>query len=381
MDTETGSVESTEPPGSSNEPPNRQFINCTKQEWGNWKWQFKNRLKSIDDLLKVTGKIGNISILASEKFPVAITPYYFSLIREFDNSDPIFRMSMPQSEELEDNGVADPLCEDSMSPTGCLIHRYKDRALLISTTTCAMYCRYCTRKRTVGVKEHVIQSDELNRIVNYLKEHSEVSDVIVSGGDPFTLETNKLEKIISTIREVSSVQTIRIGTKIPVVMPQRVTSELVNMLKNYHPIFINSHFNHPNEITPESEEACRKLADGGFPLGNQSVLLKGVNDNKLIQETLCRRLIRMRVRPYYLFQADLVNGTEHFRTRISRGIEIMDHLRGRLSGIAIPQYVVDSPGGKGKIPILPNYMISQSPEKTILRNYRGELVEYPEPLG
>lgn len=363
-------VESVEPPSSSEEPPGK---------WDDWKWQFKNRITSLEEIQKLIGPNEHISQLAANKFPIAITPYYFSLIKSYNDTDPIFKMCMPQDQELIETMYCDPLCEDAMSPIKCLVHRYSDRALLVSTTTCAMYCRYCTRKRTVGIKEHSLTTDELIDIINYLKQHPEVSDVIVSGGDPFTLETSKLERIIKSIRSVETVDIIRIGTKTPVVMPQRITDELVVMLKKYQPIFVNTHFNHPNEVTKEASEACQKLVDGGIPVGNQSVLLKGVNDNKLIQEALCRKLIKIRVRPYYLFQCDLVNGVEHFRTRISRGIEIMDHLRGRLSGLAIPQYVVDSPGGKGKIPILPNYLISQSPEKTILRNYKGELVEYPEP--
>jgi lysine 2,3-aminomutase len=360
----------TEPP-SSEEPPGNK--------WNNWKWQFRNRLTSVNEIIKLIGPNEHISKIACQKFPVAITPYYFSLIKKYDPSDPIFKMSMPQAEELLEVMYEDPLCENDSSPTKCLIHRYNDRSLVVSTTICAMYCRYCTRKRTVGINEHSLDTDELIDIVTYLKNHPEISDVIISGGDPFTLETCKLEKIIRSIRSVDTVDIIRIGTKTPVVLPQRIDEDLVAMLKKYQPIFVNTHFNHPVEITSESKEACAKLIDSGIPVGNQSVLLKGVNDNKLVQEDLCRQLIKMRVRPYYLFQCDLVNGVEHFRTRISRGIEIMDHLRGRLSGIAIPQYVVDSPGGKGKIPILPNYLISQSPEKTILRNYKGELVEYPEP--
>lgn len=366
-------VETVEPPSTSasEEPPGK--------EWNNWRWQFKNRITSVEEIEKIIGPNEHISQLASKKFPVAITPYYFSLIKKFDNSDPIFKMCMPQNEELIETMYVDPLCEDSMSPTKCLVHRYSDRALLVSTTTCAMYCRYCTRKRSVGVKEHCLTTDELIDVIKYLKNHPEISDVIVSGGDPLTLETSKLERIIKSIRSVPTVDIIRIGTKTPVVMPQRITNELITMLKKYSPIFVNTHFNVPNEITKEASEACQKLVDNGIPVGNQSVLLKGINDNKFIQEELCRKLIKLRVRPYYLFQCDLVNGVEHFRTRISKGIEIMDHLRGRLSGLAIPQYVVDSPGGKGKIPILPNYLISQSPEKTVLRNYNGELVEYPEP--
>ena len=242
-----------------------------------------------------------------------------------------------------------------------------------------MYCRYCTRKRSIGSTDHAIKDIELKAIVEYLRAHPEIKDVIISGGDPLTFETNRLERIVQSIRSVESVDIIRIGTKVPVVLPQRITEELVKMLKQYHPLFINTHFNHPVEITSQAKAACEMLVDNGIPVGNQSVLLRGVNDDKFIYEDLCRQLIRMRVRPYYLFQCDLVNGVEHFRTRVAKGIEIMEHLRGRLSGIAIPQYVIDSPGGMGKIPISPQYLISQTPEKVILRNFEGKIVEYPEP--
>jgi lysine 2,3-aminomutase len=289
-------------------------------------------------------------------------------------------MVMPNDLEMIDGMFEDPLNEDEMMPVPHLVHRYRDRALVICTSSCFSYCRYCTRKRKVGCIDHVLTEDEMATIKYYLQVHPEISDVILSGGDPFTLSVNKLEQIVRNVREVESVQIIRIGTKVPVVLPMRIDNELVSMLKQYQPIFVNTHFNHPNEITKESQEACIKLIDNGIPVNNQSVLLRGVNDDKIIQEELCRKLIKMRVRPYYLFICDLVKGAEHFRTRVSKGIEIMEHLRGRMSGLAIPQFVVDSPGGLGKIPILPNYLISQTPEKVILRNYEGKIVEYPEPL-
>jgi lysine 2,3-aminomutase len=367
--------EITEPPGNEGapgeEPP-------SKGHWEDWRWQLKNRITTIDEIQKLVGGIAFISEKASQKFPISITPYYFSLIQRYDNSDPVFRMCMPQEEELLESMYKDPLCEEQTMPVPGLVHRYKDRALIISTTFCSMYCRYCTRKRTVGVNNHVLNNEELKSIAYYLEKHPEISDVIISGGDPFTFDTSKLEHILSTVRSIPSVQVIRIGTKVPVVLPQRIDMELAKMLSKYHPLFVNTHFNHPIEITESSKTACERLINAGIPVGNQSVLLRGVNDNKLVYEELCRKLIAMRVRPYYLYQCDLVNGIEHFRTRVSRGIEIMEHLRGRLSGMAIPQYVIDSPGGKGKIPILPTYLISQAPEKVILRNFEGQIVEYPE---
>jgi lysine 2,3-aminomutase len=342
------------------------FDSATNENWNDWKWQFANRLTSAD--------LGNVEF----KFPVAITPYYFSLIKDYSLNDPIFSMCMPNPRELSEIMHADPLGEDQMMPVKNLVHRYKDRALIITTTLCSMYCRYCTRKRTVGSKDHILTQENLEEITNYLKSHPEITDVIISGGDPMVFSTKKLEHIIKKIRSVSSVQVIRIGTKVPVVMPMRINKHLASMLSKYHPIYVNTHFNHPNEITPESMQACNILANHGIPVSNQSVLLKGVNDDKYVFEELCRKLFRNRVRPYYLFQCDLVNGVEHFRTRVAQGIEIMEHLRGRLSGMAIPQFIVDSPNGLGKIPVSPNYVLYQTPEKFVLRNYQGKLVEYPE---
>jgi lysine 2,3-aminomutase len=242
-----------------------------------------------------------------------------------------------------------------------------------------MYCRHCTRKRIAGSRESSISPQRIRQVTEYLTAHPEVSDVIVSGGDPLTMSDDSIEMVLSALRAVPTVQVIRIGTRVPVVLPMRVTDSLVNMLKKYHPLWINTHFNHPNEITPQSKEACAKLADAGIPLGNQTVLLAGVNDDARIIEKLCRGLIAMRVRPYYLYQCDLVRGVEHFRTSVRKGIEIMEYLRGRVSGIAIPSFVVDAPYGGGKIPILPNYIVSMSPSHTVLRNYQGLLVNYPEP--
>ena len=266
-------------------------------------------------------------------------------------------------------------------PVPGLVHRYPDRALLIATTMCSMYCRHCTRKRVAGTRETTISRRRLNMTTAYLKDHPEIHDVIISGGDPLTMTTEHLEEVLSCLRQVSSVQIIRIGTRVPVVLPQRITEELCVMLRKYHPIWINTHFNHPQEITAESKQACAGLADAGIPLGNQSVLLRRINDQPQVIEQLCRSLVGMRVRPYYMYQCDLVRGVEHFRTPLSRGIEIMEYLRGRLSGLAIPTFVVDAPHGGGKIPVLPTYVVSQSPTHTVLRNYEGMLVAYPEPQG
>jgi len=315
------------------------------------------------------------------KYPMAITPYYASLIQRADSSDPVFQMSVPQGLELCDPSFlkGDPLEEEEDMPVPGLVHRYPDRALLIATTTCSMYCRHCTRKRVAGTRESTISACRLEQVRAYLTAHPEIRDVIVSGGDPLTMGTEAIEAVLKVLRGVSSIEIIRVGTRTPVVLPMRITDELTAMLRKYHPIWVNTHFNHPNELTDEAVAACGRLADAGIPLGNQSVLLRGVNDDPRIIEELCRGLVRARVRPYYLFQCDLVRGVEHFRTPLSRGIEIMEHLRGRLSGLAIPTFVVDAPHGGGKIPLLPNYVVTTSPTHTVLRNFEGMMVSYPEP--
>ena len=364
-------------------PRNKLADRMRSSQWNDWRWQMRNRIRTVEQLREYFPSLDVSSGLAeaARKFPLAITPYYASLIRRLDGLDPVFQMAVPQVRELHDPAflMDDPLEEDEDMPVPGLVHRYPDRALLLVTTTCSMYCRHCTRKRVAGMHESTITPLRLQQAVAYLTQHPEITDVILSGGDPFTMATEALERVLAAIRRVPSVEIIRLGTRTPVVMPQRITPELVDMLKKYHPVWVNTHFNHPNELAPESEAALSRLADAGIPLGNQSVLLRGVNDRPEVIEQLCRRLVRNRVRPYYLFQCDLVRGVEHFRTPISRGIEIMEHLRGRLSGLAIPQFVVDAPHGGGKIPVLPTYIVSTSPSHTVLRNFEGMLVSYPEP--
>jgi lysine 2,3-aminomutase len=379
--------EKTEPPASTETAASVQSVTEPRHQnpkWNDWRWQIRNRIRSFQDLVDVFPSLKANSAIAkvAEKYPMAITPYYASLIKSADLSDPVFQMSVPQGQEMyaPDFLHADPLEEEEDMPVPGLVHRYRDRALLMGTTMCSMYCRHCTRKRVAGYQESSISINQLNDITSYLRAHPEIKDVIISGGDPLTMSTSLLERILMAVRSVPSVDIIRIGTRVPVVLPQRITNELTQMLAKYHPVWINTHFNHPNEITPEAQAACAKLVNAGIPLGNQSVLLKGINDSPQIIEELCRALVRIRVRPYYLFQCDLVRGVEHFRTPISRGVEIMEYLRGRLSGLAIPAYVVDAPHGGGKIPILPNYVVSMSPTHTVLRNYEGMLVNYPEPV-
>jgi len=354
------------------------------QEWNSWMWQMSHRVRNADELclLLKCGKLSEGTVSAAARFPMAISPYYASLIQKADPSDPIFQMAVPVGEELIDPSflMDDPLEEEHDMPVPGLVHRYPDRALLVATSTCAMYCRHCTRKRIAGQHEVTMPQKQLAHVVAYLRDHPEIHDVIISGGDPFTMTTPQLERFISAVRNVPSVDIIRIGTRTPVTLPMRINNELVNMLRKYQPIWVNTHFNHPNEITPEAIEACARLVDAGIPVGNQSVLLKGVNDDPVIMEDLCRKLVKMRVRPYYLFQCDLVRGVEHFRTPLSRGIQIMEYLRGRLSGLAIPTFVLDAPGGGGKLPLLPTYIVSTSPTHTVLRNFEGMLISYPEPM-
>ncbi|MFA4943580.1 MAG: KamA family radical SAM protein [Lentisphaeria bacterium] len=368
------------------ETPRDQFFRARHSPaWNDWRWQMRNRITSFARLVELFPETrAHVGLEdAAAKFPMAITPYYASLIREFSGSDPVFQMAVPQIQELYDPPYLknDPLAEDEHMPVPGLCHRYGDRALLLATTTCSMYCRHCTRKRGVGHRDCCISDEHLRQAVAYLQGHPEIHDVIISGGDPFTMATAALERVVAAVRSVASVDIIRIGTRTPVVMPMRINAELVKMLRKYAPVWVNTHFNHPHEQTPAAFEACGRLVDAGIPVNNQAVLLRGVNDQPQIQETLVRTLLRMRVRPYYLFQCDLVRGVEHFRTPISRGIEIMEYLRGRVSGLAIPNYVVDAPNGGGKIPVMPNYVISVSPTHTVLRNFEGMLVNYPEPRG
>jgi len=374
------------------EPPGQCTQVCTRRptpppaespQWQDWRWQINRRIRRFDQLVALFPDLAEQKQLEQVigKYPMAITPYYASLIRRADLSDPIFQMCVPQVRELLDPPFLspDPLEEGMDMPVPGLVHRYPDRALVIATTMCSMYCRHCTRKRVAGTRESSISRRRLAQVVEYLGKHPEIHDVIISGGDPLVLPTEQIEMVLSSLRQVPSVDIIRIGTRVPVVLPQRITDELTTMLRRYHPLWINTHFNHPQEITPESIEACRKLADAGVPLGNQSVLLRGINDDAKVLERLYRGLVKMRVRPYYLYQCDLVRGVEHFRTPISKGIEIMEYLRGRLSGLAIPMFVVDAPHGGGKIPVLPTYVVSMSPTHTVIRNFEGMLVSYPEP--
>ena len=356
----------------------------TEDVWNDWQWQVRNRITDVETLSRIINlteeereSIGKVL----NKFRMGITPYYASLMDLDDPQDPIRKQAVPSIMETHKSSadLLDPLAENEDSPVPGLTHRYPDRVLFLITDQCAMYCRHCTRRRFAGQRDSEAPKDRIDRGIEYIKNTPQVRDVLLSGGDAFLVSDSKLEYIISRLREIPHVEIIRIGTRTPVVMPMRITDNLVNMLKKYHPIWLNTHFNHPREVTPEAAEACRKLADAGIPLGNQSVLLRGINDCPNIMKELVHKLVKIRVRPYYIYQCDLSTGIEHFRTKVSKGIEIIEALRGHTSGYAVPTFVVDAPGGGGKIPVMPQYVISQSPTKIVLRNYEGVITTYTEP--
>lgn len=355
--------------------------------WKDWKWQLKHSIRSIEKFEFITGiqfKKDEKEKLQStlEKFPLSVTPYYLSLINK-DNfrNDPVFKQSFASVDEMTilSSELTDPLSEDSDSPVEGITHRYPDRVLFHVSNICSMYCRHCTRKRKVGDVDFVPTREQLNKGIEYIKKSPQVRDVLLSGGDPLMLSDDYLDWLLTEIRSIPHVEVIRIGTRMPVVLPYRITTNLIEKLKKHQPLWINTHFNHPREITSSSRKALSMLADAGFPLGNQSVLLAEINDCPRIMKTLVHKLVQNRVRPYYLYQCDLSEGLSHFRTPIGKGIEIMESLIGHTSGFAVPTYVIDAPGGGGKIPIMPNYIISWSTNKVVLRNYEGVITTYREP--
>jgi lysine 2,3-aminomutase len=353
-------------------------------DWNDWRWQVRNRVRDVNTLktaLHLTGDEEEGIKQCLTRFRMAITPYYVSLMTPDDPKCPIRRQGVPTPKELITTpyDMVDPLSEDEDSPVPYVTHRYPDRVLFLVTNACSMYCRHCTRRRLAGHEDKPVTQDDIDRALDYISKTKTVRDVLVSGGDPFVLEDHVLERILSSLRSIEHVEIIRIGTRTPVVLPQRITPQLCAMLKKYHPLWINTHFNHPAEITDESRKACELLADAGIPLGNQSVLLRGINDCPLIMKKLVQGLLKIRVRPYYIYQCDLAMGLASFRTPVSKGIEILEHLRGHTSGLAVPTFVVDAPGGGGKIPVGPTYLISQSDNKVALRNYEGVISVYTEP--
>lgn len=360
------------------------FKDVPDASWNDWKWQLKNRIENVDELKKylpLTPEEEEGARKCIEILRMAITPYYLSLIDPDDPNDPIRKQAVPTANELYKSSAdqVDPLHEDADSPVPGLTHRYPDRVLFLITDQCSMYCRHCTRRRFAGNSDCAMPLEQIDKAIDYIAKTPVIRDVLLSGGDALLVSDERLEYIIKKLRAIPHVEIIRIGSRTPVVMPQRITPELVNMLKKYHPIWLNTHFNHPNEITPESKRACEMLADAGIPLGNQSVLLRGVNDCVHVMKNLVHELVKIRVRPYYIYQCDLSMGLEHFRTTVSKGIEIIEGLRGHTSGFCVPTFVVDAPGGGGKIPVMPNYLISQSQNKVILRNYEGVITTYSQP--
>jgi lysine 2,3-aminomutase len=361
------------------------YADVPEEKWNSWRWQLSNRINTPEEFDKVIplteGEKKALS--ASHLFRVEITPYFISLINPDDPDDPIRKQVVPSDEEMVPFTamMEDSLAEDAHSPVPGLVHRYPDRVLMLVTTQCASYCRYCTRSRIVGDPSATFSRAEFEMQLEYLKRTPQVRDVLLSGGDPLVLAPKILDEILRRLREIPHIEIVRIGSRVPVFMPMRVTEELTDMLQKYHPLWLNIHVNHPNEITSELDEACDRLTRAGIPLGNQAVLLAGVNDNVHVQRELVHKLVQIRVRPYYLYQCDLVQGAGHFRTPVAKGIEIMEGLRGHTSGYAVHSYMVDAPGGGGKIPVAPNYIISMSDHKVILRNFEGYITAYEEPLN
>jgi lysine 2,3-aminomutase len=356
-------------------------------EWSDYKWQLEHSVRSIEAFEHIT----DIRFKEEEKskieetlrkFPLSITPYYASLIdtKNYQN-DPVFKQAFPDVRELDvmKNDLVDPLSEDKDSPILGITHRYPDRVLLNVTNACSMYCRHCTRKRTVGDKDSFLTKKDIIEAIKYIKKTKKVRDVLISGGDPFVLSDDMIDWILSSLSKIPHVEVIRIGTRMPVVLPYRITDSLIAVLSKYKNVWINTHFNHPREVSKTAEHALAKMADAGIPLGNQTVLLAGVNDCPRIIRKLMHRLVQNRVRPYYLYQCDMSEGLSHFRTPVGKGMEIMENMIGHTSGFAVPKYVIDAPGGGGKIPVMPEYLISWSTNKVVLRNYEGVIATYKEP--
>lgn len=353
-------------------------------DWNDAKWHLRNRVDSLTELeshLKLTQEERAGVLLAGNKLAMSITPHFFNLIDRDSPDCPIRRQVIPRIEEgwNAPEELADPCGEDSHMPVPGLVHRYPDRVLFLVTDRCASYCRYCTRSRVVsGVGEQQLET-QWEPAFKYLQEHTEIRDVLLSGGDPLLFSDDRLDKLLTRLRSIPHLQFLRIGSRIPIFLPQRITPALCEMLKKHHPLFISIHTNHPRELTSEVRDALGRLADAGIPLGNQSVLLRGVNDSVEVQKALVHKLLMCRVRPYYLYQCDLINGSSHLRTPVADGVAIIEGLRGHTTGYAVPQFVIDGPGGGGKIPINPNYLIDHSPGRVTLRNYEGETFEYPDP--
>lgn len=360
------------------------FAQSPQENYSDWKWQFRNRVTTIEKLatlIPLSPQEKTQLKLVTAKYPLSVTPYYLSLININDPSDPIRKQAIPAFEEitLGSVGLEDPLQEKRDSVIPGLVHRYPDRVLMVLTDICPVFCRHCTRKREWRTGGWVRTSSEIRAMLDYIRRHKAIRDVILSGGDPLTLSTRRLEEVISRLRQIDHVEIIRIGTRFPVVLPQRIDDELCEMLSKYGPIWLNTQFNHPREVTREAAIACDRLLRAGVPVSNQSVLLKGINDSVETQTKLCHELLKIKVRPYYLFQCDEVQGTEHLRTPVETGVKIIEGMRGHTSGLAIPTFVIDLPDGGGKVPLQPNYVLAQTKEELILRNYQGRFAWYRNP--
>ncbi len=375
-----------EPPGEVEEPPQHRatlWSDVSDQQWNDWRWQLTHRLNTAEDFARV------ICLTPEEEaglsgpghFRVDVTPYFASLMDPDDPHCPIRRQIVPTVHELApfEAEMADSLAEDAHSPVPGLVHRYPDRVLMLVTTQCASYCRFCTRSRVVGDPKAQFSHTDYNQQIDYIAHTPQVRDVLLSGGDPLVLNPKVLESLLSRLRAIPHVEVIRIGTRVPVFLPMRIDEELTAMLRQFHPLWMNIHFNHPREITPQVRRACEMLADAGIPLGSQTVLLAGINDCPNVIKALVQELVKMRVRPYYIYQCDQVHGAGHFRTPVGKGIEIIESLRGHTSGFCVPTYVIDAPGGGGKIPIMPQYLISQSDSRVAVRNFEGFISAYTQP--
>lgn len=360
------------------------WSDVSQDEWSNWIWQQSNRIKTLtscEKVIRMTEEERFAFKESSDSFHVGITPYYANLMDPDDPHCPIRLQSVPQAGELkifpEDRD--DPLNEEGDMPTPCITHRYPDRVLFYVTHNCPVYCRHCTRKRKVSDPSSSTMNKQMEDAFRYIEEHPEIRDIVVSGGDPLSLSDKKLDMILTRIRSIPHIEIFRLGTRNLVTLPQRITDDFVQMLKRHMPVFINTHFNHPKECTYEAYLACKKLAEAGCVIGNQSVLLKGVNDNPEVMKELCHKLLAMRVRPYYIYQCDLAKGISHFRTTVEEGLAIIEHLRGHTSGLAVPTFVVDAPGGGGKIPLQPTYLVRKEANQVVLRNFENREFTYIEP--
>jgi lysine 2,3-aminomutase len=354
-------------------------FNITIEEWTDHEWQLKNKVsdvETLEKLMELTSFERETIEKVGKEYRWGLSPYYLSLIDPEDSLDPVRLLSLPTLAELEGEGDLDPMGEEFTNPAGSITRRYPDRLIINLTNECAMYCRHCQRRRNIGEEDSHRNRSDIEESIEYIRSHKEIRDVLLTGGDALAIGDDRLEYILKSLREIDHLEIIRLGTRMPVTLPQRITDDLVNMIKKYHPIYVNTHFNTPNEVTPEAKEACEKLANAGIPLGNQAVLLNGINNDKYVMRLLNHELLKIRVKPYYIFHAKHVKGTTHFNTSINDGLEIMEYLRGYTSGMAIPTYIVNAPKGKGKTPLAPQYLISQGTDYAMIRTWEGNVIKY-----